>query len=98
MLFAIIDIISFAMNIVTTIVIAQFVLSMLITFNVISLSNQFVASIYQSLNLILDPLLRPIRRIMPDTGMLDLSPMVLIFILYAAQRLLIGLAVSSGAA
>jgi YggT family protein len=92
MLLALINIIGFVISIFTTVIIVQFVFSMLIIFNVISLSNQFVASIYHSLNAILNPFLKPIRRIMPDTGMLDLSPMVLIFGLYVAQQLLAGLA------
>lgn len=93
MILALVNIIGFLMNIIVTVVIVQFVLSLLISFNVVSMSNQFVAAIYQALNAILDPILRPIRKIMPDTGMLDLSPIVLIFALYVVQQLLIGLAV-----
>ncbi len=93
MILALVNIIGFLMNIIVTVVIVQFVLSLLISFNVVSMSNQFVAAIYQALNAILDPILRPIRKIMPDTGMLDLSPIVLIFGLYVVQQLLIGLAV-----
>ena len=66
-------------------------LSLLIAFNVVSLSNNFVASIWQSLNLILDPMLKPIRKIMPDTGMIDFSPIVLIIGLRIIQMLLGGL-------
>ena len=77
--------------IVTTVVIVQFVLSLLISFNVISLSNDIVASVYQSLNAILDPVLKPIRKVMPDTGMIDFSPMVLIIGLRIIQMLLVGI-------
>jgi YggT family protein len=73
------------------VVIVQFVLSLLIAFNVVSLSNNFVASIWHSLNLILDPMLKPIRKIMPDTGMIDFSPIVLIIGLRIIQMLLGGL-------
>ena len=65
--------------------------SLLIAFNVVSLSNNFVASIWQSLNMILDPMLKPIRKIMPDTGMIDFSPIVLIIGLRIIQMLLGGL-------
>ena len=41
--------------------------------------------------MILDPFLKPIRRIMPDTGMIDFSPMVLIILLSIIQRLLVGI-------
>ena len=92
MLLALVQIIGYLITIVTTVVIVQFVLSLLIAFNVVSLSNNFVASIWHSLNLILDPFLKPIRRIMPDTGMIDFSPIVLIVGLRIVQMLLAGLA------
>ena len=91
MLLALIQIIGYLVTIVSTVVIVQFVLSLLIAFNVVSLSNNFVASIWQSLNLILDPMLKPIPKIMPDTGMIDFSPIVLIIGLRIIQMLLGGL-------
>jgi YggT family protein len=92
MLAALIDILGYLISILTTIIIVQFIFSLLLVFNVISLSNNVAAAIWQSLNLILDPFLKPIRKIMPDTGMIDFSPMVLIIILTIVQRLLAGLA------
>jgi YggT family protein len=91
MLGALIDILGYLIGILTTIIIVQFVLSLLLVFNVVSLSNNVVAAIWQSLNMILDPFLKPIRKIMPDTGMIDFSPMVLIILLTIIQRLLVGL-------
>jgi YggT family protein len=91
MLLALISIIGYLIQIFTTIVIVQFVVSLLIMFNIISMQNQIVASIYQSLNVILDPFLKPIRRIMPDTGMIDFSPIVLIIGLRIVQTLIGGL-------
>jgi len=91
MLLALIQIIGYLIGIVTTVVIVQFVLSLLIAFNVVNLSNNFVASIWQALNMILDPFLKPIRPIMPDTGMIDFSPIVLIIGLRIIQMLLGGL-------
>lgn len=91
MLVALISIISYLIGIIVTVVIVQFILSLLISFNVVSLSNNFVASLYQALNAILDPFLKPIRRIMPDTGMIDFSPIVLIISLRVVQMLLSGL-------
>ncbi len=98
MLFALIQIIGYLTTILVTVVMVQFVVSLLIAFNVVSMSNQFVASIYQSLNLILDPFLKPIRRFMPNTGMIDLSPLVLIVALRILQILLTGLASDLGGA
>ncbi len=87
MLLALISIIDYLITIITTVVIVQFILSLLIAFNVISLSNNFVHSLWQALNLILDPFLKPIRKIMPDTGMIDFSPIVLIVGLRIVQML-----------
>lgn len=92
MLLALVQIIGYLMTILSTVVIVQFVLSLLIAFNVVSLSNNFVASVWHALNMILDPFLKPIRKIMPDTGMIDFSPMVLLIALRILQMLLIGLA------
>jgi YggT family protein len=78
MLLALVDIIQLLINLVTVLVISQFILSLLLAFNVLSLNNNFVSALWQSINALLDPVLRPIRRIMPDTGMIDFSPMVLI--------------------
>jgi YggT family protein len=92
MLQALIQILGLLIDLVTTVVIVQFVLSLLLVFNVISLNNNVVASIWQALNAILDPILRPIRKIMPDTGMIDFSPIILIFGMRAIQILLAGAA------
>ncbi|KHK89688.1 YggT family protein [Novosphingobium malaysiense] len=79
MLFATLyEIVQYLINIIVFVVIVQFVLSLLISFNVVNMHNQFVAAVYHALNAILDPLLRPIRRIMPNTGAIDFSPMILI--------------------
>lgn len=48
-------------------------------------------SFRQSIERIVDPLLKPIRQIMPTAGMFDFSPMVLLFIIYIAETILIGL-------
>jgi YggT family protein len=92
MLVALIQIIGYLISILTTIIIVQFIFSLLLVFNVVSLSNNVVASIWQSLNMILDPFLKPIRKILPDTGMIDFSPIVLIVGLNIVQMLLAGVA------
>jgi YggT family protein len=66
------------------------VLSWLIAFNVVNLRNQFVATISDVLSRMLEPLLRPIRRILPDLGGVDLSPLLLLIVIIAGQGLLTG--------
>lgn len=94
MLLALIDIIRLLINLLTVLVITQFILSLLLAFNVLSLSNNLVASIWQAVNALLDPILRPIRRLMPDTGMIDFSPMVLILALKIIEILVLRLGAS----
>ena len=71
----------YLISLVIILVIVQFVISLLFAFNVVSMHNQWAAAIYRSVNILLEPILRPIRRIMPDTGAIDFSPLVLIVLL-----------------
>nr|WP_210425617.1 MULTISPECIES: YggT family protein [unclassified Novosphingobium] len=86
--------IDYLISVVSMVVIVQFVMSLLISFNVINTSNNAVVAIWRALNAILDPLLSPIRRFMPNTGGIDFSPMVLIVLLRLLSILLNGLAAS----
>ncbi len=72
------EIVGYLVSIIVMLVIVQFVLSLLISFNVVNMSNQFVSAIWTAVNALLDPILRPIKRIMPNTGAIDFSPLVLI--------------------
>lgn len=95
LLYTLIDIIGYLINIVVVLVIVQFVLSLLISFNVVNMHNQFVAALWTAINALLEPILRPIRKIMPDTGAIDFSPMVLIIALVIVQKILTGMAMSA---
>ena len=88
------EIVGYLISILVTVVIVQFVLSLLISFNVVNLHNDFVAAIWRAVNAILEPVLRPVRRIMPATGQIDLSPMVLIIGLTIIQIVLKNLALN----
>ena len=63
------------------IIIASAVLSWLIAFNVVNPYNQFVRSLWELFQRVTEPMLRPIRRLLPDMGGIDVSPVVLILIL-----------------
>ncbi|WP_271079368.1 YggT family protein [Aurantiacibacter sp. MUD61] len=73
-----IEIISIITSAVIMLIIVQFIIGLLFAFNVVSPSNDFLMQVYRSINALLDPILRPIRRILPDTGAIDFSPLVLI--------------------
>ena len=74
------QILDLLLRLVTYVIIAQAILSWLVAFNVINTSNEFVRSVLVALNRMTEPLYRPIRRILPDFGALDLSPMVVLLI------------------
>ncbi len=95
LLFTLSQIIGYLVSILIIFVIAQFVLSLLISFNVVNMQNNFVAAIWQALNAILDPILNPIRKLMPNTGAIDFSPMVLIIGLNILRIVVDGMAYSA---
>ena len=66
-------------------ILVQVIMSWLISFNVINIRNQFVATIYHMLSRFVDPILAPIQRILPSFGGLDLSPVVAILFLQWLQ-------------
>jgi YggT family protein len=83
-----IPILSLLANLITSVVIVQFILSMLISFNVVNYHNQFVSALMTGLNAILQPILAPIRRRMPDTGGIDFSPVVVLLLIQIAMIIL----------
>jgi YggT family protein len=78
-------VIAYALQFYLYLVIAQVVLSWLIAFNVVNMRNQFVAMLAEFLYRVTEPVLRPIRRILPDLGAIDISPIVLFFIILLIQ-------------
>ncbi|MBV7265267.1 YggT family protein [Erythrobacter ani] len=95
-LVAVQQIISLITSAFIMLIIIQFVIGLLFAFNVVNTSNQFLMQVYESINRLLDPVLRPIRNLMPNTGAIDFSPLVLIILLQILQ-IVIGSVVSSAA-
>lgn len=91
----ILQIIQYLLTILTWIIIIQAVLSWLVAFNVINTTNEFVRSILMVLDRITEPLYRPVRKIMPDFGALDLSPLVVLIIVQILNSIVIGNAIRS---
>jgi YggT family protein len=65
-------------NIVWWLILASVVMSWLIAFNIINLRNPFVQQLYNGLQRLTEPLLAPIRRLLPNMGGLDISPIILL--------------------
>ena len=94
-LYTLIEIVSLLINVIVIAVIIQFVLSLLLAFNVVNRHNGAVDAVWTAINAILDPVLRPIRRVMPNTGAIDFSPMVLIVLLQIVTIILKNVAISA---
>jgi YggT family protein len=90
----IIQILQVILDVVWWIIFVQFILSLLISFNVINTHNQFVRSLWDGLERLTEPLYRPIRRVLPNMNGLDLSPMVVLVILAILNIILRNVAVS----
>jgi YggT family protein len=82
----VLQILSMLLNILWWIIIAQAVMSWLLMFNVINTHNEFVRQLWLVLERITEPLYRPIRRIMPDFGGIDLTPIVVLILIAILQR------------
>ena len=85
----IVQILYILLNVIWWIIVIQTVLSWLIAFNVINTHNGYVRTIWQALEKMTEPLYRPIRKIMPDFGALDLSPMVVLLILFILMNVIL---------
>ncbi len=77
------------LSIYIMLVFAQVVLSWLVAFNVVNTRNRFVYLVGDFLHRVIEPALRPIRRMLPSFGGIDVSPMVLLVALYFVRLLLI---------
>jgi YggT family protein len=85
---ALLDVILIALNMYMWIVIAAVILSWLVAFNVINTRNPFVAAVAEFLYRITEPVLRPIRNLMPNLGGIDISPIILFLIIILIQRVI----------
>jgi YggT family protein len=85
---AVLDIILIILDLYVWLLIASAILSWLIAFNVVNTRNQFVAAVAEFLYRINEPVLAPIRRMLPSLGGLDISPIVVILIIMFIQRVI----------
>ncbi|MBY0349621.1 YggT family protein [Tabrizicola sp.] len=75
------------LNIVYFFVIAHFIMSWLVNFQVLNLRQPIVAQVWDGLNRLLEPLYSRIRRLIPIVGGLDLSPLIVLIVIFFLQRL-----------
>jgi|ERR1700761_4045055 YggT family protein len=87
---ALLSVFNTVISLVTTLVIVSAILSWLVAFDVINLRNPTAYRIVRGLDALVEPLLRPIRRIMPNLGGIDISPIILLLLLQFTQRVVDG--------
>lgn len=97
MLYAFFGIVDMVLQLLVWIIIIQAILSWLVAFNVINTSSNFVRTLLDGLERLTAPMYRPIRKILPDFGGIDLSPIVLILAIQVVRKLLEGVALETSA-
>ena len=85
---AVLDVILLVLQLYTYVIIIVAIMSWLVAFNVINIYNNVVRVIWDSLNAVTEPALRPIRRMLPSFNGLDLSPLVLLLLIFLLQDII----------
>lgn len=83
------DALMLILDVVWFVMIAHIIMSWLINFQVLNLRQPLIYQIWNGLSRVLEPLYAPIRSILPNTGGLDLAPLVVFIIVIIAQRALV---------
>jgi YggT family protein len=84
----IIYLVELVIEILTWIVIAGAIMSWLVAFGVVNVRNQFIRLVVDMLYRLTEPLLRPIRRVLPNFGGVDIAPVVLLVALAVLREAL----------
>ncbi|CAN1502623.1 COG0762 Predicted integral membrane protein [Paracoccaceae bacterium] len=82
------NILTMILNIAVFFVFAHVIMSWLINFQVLNIRQPLVAQLWHGLNRLLEPVYAPIRRRMPAMGGLDLTPLIVLIVLYSLQVIL----------
>ncbi|WP_454623800.1 YggT family protein [Bradyrhizobium cenepequi] len=85
---AVLDILIIILDLYVWLLIAAAILSWLVAFNVVNTRNQFVSAVAEFLYRITEPVLAPIRNIMPNLGGLDISPIIVILLIMFIERVI----------
>ena len=85
---AILDVVMLILNIYTWLLIASAVLSWLVAFNVVNTRNDVVRTVWDFLYRVTEPVLRPIRNLLPNLGGIDVSPIIVLLLIFFLQRVI----------
>ena len=92
MVLAVFQIADFLLRILGWVIIGQVILSWLIAFNVLNTSSQGLRAFMAALDRLTEPLYRPVRRLLPDFGGIDFSPLVVLLLIQVLRMILAGVA------
>lgn len=92
MVLALFQILDFLLRVLGWIIIGQVILSWLIAFNVLNTSSQGLRAFLDALSRITEPMYRPIRKLLPDFGGIDFSPLIVLLLIQVLRMLLGGVA------
>lgn len=85
---ALLDVILLVLQLYTWLIIASAILSWLIAFNVVNTRNDVVRAVWDFLSRVTEPVLRPIRRLLPNLGGIDVSPIILLLLIFFIERVI----------
>ena len=85
---ALLDVILIALELYSWAIIISAVVSWLVAFNVVNMRNEVVRSVAMGLYQITEPALQPIRRILPNLGTMDISPIILLLLIMLIERII----------
>jgi YggT family protein len=85
---AVLDVVLIVLQLYVYVIIASAILSWLVAFNVVNRYNDFVRSIWNLVTALTEPLLKPIRGIIPNFGGIDISPVILLLLIFFIQRVI----------
>jgi YggT family protein len=86
---SIFQILMLILDIAQFIIVAHIIMSWLINFQVLNLRQPLVASVWQGINALLEPVYAQVRRFLPNLGSLDLAPLVVLIAVYALRIILV---------
>ncbi len=85
---AVLDVVLIVLQLYVYVIIASAILSWLVAFNVVNRYNDFVRSIWNLVTALTEPLLKPIRGVIPKFGGIDISPVILLLLIFFIQRVI----------
>jgi YggT family protein len=85
---ALLDVLLVVLNLYIYVIIAAAILSWLVAFNVVNRHNDVVRSIWNFVTALTEPLLRPIREMIPNLGGIDISPLILLLLIYFLEQVI----------